>query len=464
MKDINGKYLLINRQFEKLFDTTNEKICGLDDYALFPDSAADKFREHDEQVVRSKKHIEVDENVPQKDGEHSYISVKFPLFDLHGEVIGVGGISTDMTEHRKTEEALRRSQKMEAVGQLTGGIAHDFNNILSIILGNIELLKIEMGHNEKALKRLFSIDKAGQRAAKLTKQLLSFSRGQAGERSIAHINKLLKDMDALVARSITPEIDVNYHLMDELWLVEINPGDFEDALLNIIINARDAMDGHGNLTIETRNAILDEAYCKLNPEIIPGEYVELVITDTGHGISAEEQEKIFEPFFTTKEHGKGTGLGLAMVFGFVKRSKGIIKCYSEMGIGTSFRIFFPKAVGELEQKQSNKNDVDEMLSGMETILVVDDEPELLELAEASLSAIGYQIITGTDGVDALNKLTENPEIDMLFSDVVMPGGINGFELADQAVAQRPDLKVLLTSGYTGNQPPEEGTQAGTPIF
>lgn len=244
--------------------------------------------------------------------------------------------------------------------------------------------------------------------------------------------------------------------MDELWLVEINPGDFEDALLNIIINARDAMDGHGNLTIETRNAILDEAYCKLNPEIIPGEYVELVITDTGHGISAEEQEKIFEPFFTTKEHGKGTGLGLAMVFGFVKRSKGIIKCYSEMGIGTSFRIFFPKAVGELEQKQSNKNDVDEMLSGMETILVVDDEPELLELAEASLSAIGYQIITGTDGVDALNKLTENPEIDMLFSDVVMPGGINGFELADQAVAQRPDLKVLLTSGYTGKSTARRG--------
>ena len=290
--------------------------------------------------------------------------------------------------------------------------------------------------------------KAGQRATDLTKQLLSFSRGQAAESSITDINQVIKEMESLISRSVTPEVEVANQFAGDLWHTEIDPGDFEDSLLNLIINARDAMAGHGHLTIETRNATLDAAYCDQNPGISPGEYVELAVSDNGEGISHEQQERIFEPFYTTKDKGKGTGLGLAMVFGFVKRSGGQIKCYSEVGIGTTFHIYLPRAEGEVQQNAQNGEQAETLPRGTETILVVDDEPALVELARESLEALGYRVLTASDGRQALERLAEEPTIDLLFSDVVMPGGINGYELAKQATAIQPDLKVQLTSGYT----------------
>ncbi|MEN8168843.1 MAG: bacteriohemerythrin, partial [Pseudomonadota bacterium] len=341
-------------------------------------------------------------------------------------------------------------QKMDAIGQLTGGIAHDFNNILAVILGNLELLKLQISPDDKAGKRVESIQKAAGRAASLTKQLLNFSRHQATQVARTDINRLIEEMDSLLTRSLTPEVEVECQFSKGLWLTEIDPGDFEDALLNLSINARDAMAGHGHLTIETRNTTLDAAYCSQNAGAIPGEYIELSVSDSGEGIPTKQQERIFEPFYTTKEQGMGTGLGLAMVYGFVKRSGGLIKVYSEPGVGTTFRLYLPRAEGDGQSDSLGQNGEQNLIlpRGIETLLVVDDEAGLLELAKESLEALGYRVLTADDGQQALKQLAEDPTIDFLFSDVVMPGGINGYELAEQATASRPDLKVLLTSGYT----------------
>ena len=357
-------------------------------------------------------------------------------------------ISNETRGRKLAEDAQRRSQKMDAIGKLTGGIAHDFNNLLGIILGNLELLENYLTGDEKSLKRIKAIEKAGVRAANLTRQLLSFSRREAKQESVININQLINEMMDLVQRSLTPEIEVKYILCEDLWLAKIDAGDFEDALLNLCINARDSMTGHGSLTIETHNLNLDEAYCKQNPGLSPGKYLELTVTDTGEGVQNELKDRIFEPFFTTKDQGKSTGLGLAMVYAFVKRSNGYIKCDSEVGMGATFRIFLPKEAEDVLTSRENISQVENIPHGKETILVVDDEEGLVALAKDILEAQGYQVLTACDGKRALEQLTQNPEIDLLFSDVVMPNGISGYELAEQAVANQHNLKVLLTSGYT----------------
>lgn len=365
-----------------------------------------------------------------------------------GQPVALRGYFFDITRLKHTEQALRRSQKMEAMGLLTGGIAHDFNNILSIILGNLELMQDQQLMDEKAQTRFATIDHALQRAIKLTGQLLSFSRHEVTSEKNTDINQLIESMHELIAHSLTPEVEVERHLDDELWTAIMEPGDFEDALVNLAINARDAMHGCGKLTIETHNCILDEAYCELNPAATPGGYVQLVVSDSGEGISFEQQERIFEPFFTTKEQGKGTGLGLSMVFGFVKRSGGTIKVYSEMGIGTTFCIYLPRAQTKEQTLKENIVQTKVMQRGQETILAVDDEASLLSLAYETLTNLGYRVLTANNACQAQEVFASEPGINLLFSDVVMPGGMNGFELAEKLVGERPQLKVLLTSGYT----------------
>ena len=355
------------------------------------------------------------------------------------------GIARDITEEQATERQLRRTKKMDAIGQLTGGIAHDFNNILGIILGNLDLLERQIPDDDKARKRVRTIQKSAQRAADLTRQLLGFSRRQTARMAVTDINRVMGEMESLIAHSVTPQVEIENKLADDLWLTEIDPGDFQDALLNLIFNARDAMAGRGLLTLETRNCTLDADYCALNPGAEPGEYVCLTVSDRGEGIPLEQQERIFEPFFSTKS--QGTGLGLSMVYGFVQRSKGNIKVNSEPGIGTCFRLYLPRATGEEQQNRQNAEHSGTEVRGTETLLVVDDEPSLLDLAEESLQALGYRVLTAGNGRQALERLAEEPGIALLFSDVVMPGGINGYELAADATAQRPGLKVLLTSGY-----------------
>jgi signal transduction histidine kinase/ActR/RegA family two-component response regulator len=357
-------------------------------------------------------------------------------------------IAKEMTGRKMAEDAQRRSQKMDAIGQLTGGIAHDFNNLLCIILGNLELLEMYVSQDKKTHKRIKVIEKAGMRAAKLTKQLLSFSRREAKEVSTVNVNRVISEMTEIIKRSLTPEIEVKYILSEDLWVTEIDAGDFEDTLLNLCINARDSMAGHGKLTIETHNANIDEDDCKQNVGLNPGQYIELIVSDNGEGIPKDLREKIFEPFFTTKDQGKGTGLGLAMVYAFVKRSNGYIKYDSKMGVGTSFHIYLPKENGEEDRIRQNDKQSESIPHGKETILVVDDEEALMEMAKVMLEAQGYRVLTAGDGRQALVQLAQDSTIDLLFSDIVMPNGMSGYELAEQATANRQDLKVLFASGFS----------------
>ena len=346
---------------------------------------------------------------------------------------------------------LRQSHKMDAVGQLTGGIAHDFNNILGIIIGNLELLKYEISGNDEALKRVVTIDEVTQRAAVLVRQLLGFSRLQATDVVVININRLILDMDILIKRSITPEVEVELQLADSLWSTGINLGDFQDSLLNIILNAHDAMPNGGRLTIETSNCTLNAAYCSQNPNLVVGEYVKLSVSDTGTGITSEQQDKIYEPFYTTKEVGKGVGLGLSMVFGFITRSKGHIEVESEPRSGTTFHLYLPRAAEQAITDNIVEQKTEALPRGSETILAVDDEKELLDLAKESLETLGYSVLTANNGKEALKRLAEHSDISLLFSDVIMPDGMSGYELALTAHELYPSLKVLVTSGFTNKR-------------
>ncbi len=350
-------------------------------------------------------------------------------------------------DHEKAEMQLRHTQKMEAIGQLTGGIAHDFNNILAIILGNIDLLETQVAKDESAVKRAGTIRKSAERAAALTRKLLIFAGNHAIEVVSADLHRVVADMENLIARSLTPEIEVTHRFSENLWQTEINVGDFEDALINLVLNARDAMPGGGSLRLEANNSTLDAADCDQDHGANPGEYVEIAVSDTGEGISQEKQSRVFDPFFTTKGTGKGTGLGLAMVYGFVKRSGGYVKVYSELGIGSSFKLYLPRAKKQGKPQQSADVKARRSHAGMQTVLAVDDEVELLALARTQLEGLGYRVLTATNGNEALTRLSEDPTITLLFSDVVMPGGMNGYQLAELATANWPALKVLLTSGF-----------------
>jgi len=369
------------------------------------------------------------------------------------------GIARDITDEQHMQLQLRRTQKMDAVGQLTGGIAHDFNNILGIILGNIELIQGQISEDDKIANKIESIRKSAKRASDLTGQLLRFSGRQAITVESINVNDVITHMDTLIGRSVTPQIKIKHFFAEDLWPTSVDPGDFEDALLNLVINAHDAMNGCGQITIETANYHIDDGFCRLNPGAVSGNYVLLAVSDTGSGIPADIQERLFEPFFTTKADGKGTGLGLAMVYGFIKRSLGYIKVYSELNIGTTFRVYLPRADYVEKGVEQELPTTNRLLGGCgEVILVVDDEAGLLELAVETLENLGYKTITASSGEQALECLQEHPEIQMLFSDVVMPGRLNGYQLAEQACARYPSLSILLTSGFTSKSAISNGQE------
>jgi PAS domain S-box-containing protein len=357
----------------------------------------------------------------------------------------------DISEQKQTEAALRRSQKMEAVGQLTGGIAHDFNNLLGIITGNLELLERTVRGNEVGQRRVDTALRSARRGADLTRRLLSFSRQdpKAQGKVLTDINEAVSGMQEMVQRSLTRMIEVRTRLATDAWPADINRSEFEDCLLNLCLNARDAMPDGGTLTIETANLEIDAEFRRADPNMTPGCYVLVSVSDTGMGIPKEIVDRIFEPFFTTKERGKGTGLGLSMAYGFAKRSGGHIRVYSEPGIGTTFRLYLPKASrGEAVEDLSDQVSV-AMPAGSEHVLVVDDEPHLAEIAGEFLSELGYRVTIRTDAAEALSLLGKNSDIDLLFTDVVMPHGLDGYGLGRTAREMGHGCAVLLTSGFTG---------------
>lgn len=372
------------------------------------------------------------------------------LHDFTGKKM-ICSFAEDISKRKHAEKLLQRSQKMDAMGQLTGGIAHDFNNILNIILGNLELLKHGLaGTSETNLKRIDSIHNAGQRAADLTKQLLSFSRFKPSKQEVTNINDIVEKMENLITRSMTPEIAVTNQFENNLWLTMIDRGDMEDALLNLCFNARDAITAHGKIIISTRNVTIDAIFSEHASNASEGEYVELTVMDNGIGIPAEQQEHIFEPFYTTKSEGKGTGLGLSMVYGFVQRSGGFIDVKSSTDAGTSIKLYLPRYNGPgCMPAQDNNHKSTSLPCGTETLLIVDDEVALLEIATSLLERLGYTVYTATNGEQAWQRLHQKPAINLVFSDVVMPGKLNGYELAGRVHAEFPEIKILLTSGYIG---------------
>ena len=357
------------------------------------------------------------------------------------------GFIRDLTTRQRMEEELRQSQKMEAVGQLTGGLAHDFNNLLTVIIGNLEMLEMSLEDpNQREL--LTEAQEAAQDGAKLTSQLLAFGRRQPLNPTTTDVAPLVSNFSDLLRRTLGESVELNIRVTGSGHLCVVDAPQLQNALLNLAINARDAMPHGGNLTIDISRVRLDADYAQMYSEIRIGRYVLVAVTDTGSGMSEEVRQRAFEPFFTTKPTGAGTGLGLSMVYGFVKQSGGNIQLYSELGQGTSVRIFLPLAEADQTSDELGPSGMGmPMPRGTETILVVEDDARVRRVTVARLRSLGYQVIEADSGATALASLAAHPEIAMIFTDVVMPGGMNGDELAETALVAKPNLKVLFTSGY-----------------
>ncbi len=357
-------------------------------------------------------------------------------------------VIAEIGERRQAEVALAQAQKMETIGQLTGGVAHDFNNLLQVVSGNLQLLARDVAGDERAERRVANAMAGVGRGAKLAAQLLAFGRRQALEPKVVNVTRFVRGMDDMLRRAIGEGIDVETVFGGGLWNTFIDPGQIENALLNLAINARDAMNGAGRLTIELANAHLDDAYARSHDEVKAGQYVMLAVSDTGTGMSPDVVEKVFEPFFSTKSEGKGTGLGLSMVYGFVKQSGGHVKIYSEVGEGTTIRLYLPRAMAAEDVEVAV--DTGPIAGGTETVLVVEDDEDVRGTVVELLSELGYRVLKAVDAQSALNVVESGIPIDLLFTDVVMPGTLKSPEMARRARQRLPGLAVLFTSGYTEN--------------
>jgi len=392
----------------------------------------------------------------RKDGTRFLANVVVDAIrDDDGTLIGYAKITRDVTEQRETQraleearEALFQAQKMEAIGQLTGGIAHDFNNLLHVIGGNLQLLSRDIFGNQRAEQRVQNAMAGVARGAKLASQLLAFGRRQPLLPKVVNVGRLVRDMDELLRRSLGETIEVETIVSGGLWNTLVDPVNVENALLNLALNGRDAMSGQGRLTIEVGNAFLDDSYARAHAEVTPGQYVMLAVTDTGSGIPPEILEKVFEPFFTTKPEGKGTGLGLSMVYGFIKQSGGHIKIYSELGQGTTIKLYLPRSTAN--EDAIVPADDGKIVGGNETILVAEDDEEVREVVVAMLNDLGYRVLRAKDAESALVIIESGVPVDLLFTDIVMPGKLKSTELARQARQRLPNLEVVFTSGYTEN--------------
>jgi signal transduction histidine kinase/CheY-like chemotaxis protein len=357
---------------------------------------------------------------------------------------------SDMTKRAQAEGVLREAQKMQAIGQLTGGIAHDFNNLLQVILGNLEFVRVKLDGDAKLQQRIERAAWAAERGATLTGQLLAFARKQPLAPAPVDLAATMPDLIPLLRRTLGEHIEVRYVETAGLWPAMADPAQLESAVLNLALNARDAMPSGGRLTIELGNKVIDDLYARHNAEVTPGDYAMVAVSDTGHGMTPEILARVFEPFFTTKPDGKGTGLGLAMVFGFVKQSGGHVKIYSEPGEGTTVKIYLPRAVGAAIAIQPMGVPV-ELPRGTGTLLLVEDEAAVREVACAILTDLGYRVLEAADGEEALRVFGAHAgSVDLLLTDVVLPGRVRGRELAERVQALRPDLPVVFMSGYTEN--------------
>ncbi len=387
-------------------------------------------------------------------GDLNYFEVKIEADrNSQGDVETIFGTCQCVTERKTLERKYLQAQKMEAVGQLTGGVAHDFNNLLMVVIGNLQLVEQLVKNDERALKRIRAAADAAERGSELTKRMLAFSRQQTLQNKNLDVNSLVGRMSDILHHAVGASVSLEIQPAGDIWPIKADATMLETAILNLCITARDAMlPKGGRLTIETANRVLDAAWCKEMEDIQPGEYVEIAVTDTGCGIAPENLEKVFQPFFTTKGPEAGSGLGLSMIYGFAKQSGGHIKIYSEVGHGTTMRMFLPRLKAAAPAaEQPTANVVLKLATPVPlhkpTVLVVEDNPSVRDVAAAMIEDMGYEVIVAASGAEGLKAIEDRPDIDLVLSDVIMAGGMNGPEMAQKALSVRPELKVLFMSGY-----------------
>lgn len=423
------------------------------DAAIDQDAEVQKWRDHMATLDRHEPFRKFEYRGRDSAGRLHYFSVNGqPVFAEDGRFMGYRGSATDLTSQHETEERLRQSQKMDAIGQLTGGVAHDFNNVLTVITGTIEIIQEGLADKPQLAAIAQLIDDAASRGAEITSQLLTFARRQPLEPREIDVNGLVVETAKLLRPILGEHVEIVTRLADDAWLAMADPSQLSSAIVNLAVNARDAMPDGGRLTLETANRELASTG---NGDGDAGSYVMVAVADTGHGIPADIRDRVFEPFFTTKGLGRGTGLGLSMVYGFAKQSGGTVAIESEEGRGTVMRLFLPRSAGEAVAR-TGPVAAPAPARGHETILVVEDDPLVQGYVIAQLGSLGYRTLTASDGATALALVDQGASFDLLFTDIIMPGGMNGRELAEAVRLRRPGVRVLYTSGYTDNTIVHEG--------
>jgi PAS domain S-box-containing protein len=457
LKDPDGVFISCNKMFCSLLNLYPEDIIGRTDYDFWSESMADFFREKDRRVVDAGQALSNEERMPGPDGEELVLdTIKAPVFFSDGKFMGVLGIARDITarvqaeeEKVKLQEQLNQAQKIESVGRLAGGMAHDFNNMLSVIRGNADLAEQEAGLSSRVKEYLHEIVQAADRSADLTRQLLAFARKEDVSPRLIRLNNALGGMLKMLQRLIGEDIELEWIPGEAVWSVTMDPSQLDHILVNLCINARDAIKNDGRIAIETRNIKIDEDFCQNHPDARPGEFVILAVTDNGEGIPKAVLPNIFDPFFTTKVRDKGTGLGLSTVYGVTRQAGGFITVYSEPGLGAVFHIYLPRAQGSdtTEPKQEKHNDSSK---GTETVLLVEDEGAILSMITNTLEKHGYTVIATESPVKAIELAAQfQDRIDLLLTDVIMPK-ITGKDLFDIIKKDRPDIRVIFMSGYTSD--------------
>jgi two-component system, cell cycle sensor histidine kinase and response regulator CckA len=452
IKDVDGRYLMINSSGAASLGRTVAEMIGKHDRELFATETAALMMDRDREVIATRKSQTFQETRGTAELTRHYLTTKGVYRDHDGKVIGLFGISRDVTDLKRLEDQLRQAQKLEAVGKLAGGIAHDFNNLLTVINGCAELALAELGGSSGS-ELLSEIHEAGQRAANLTHQLLAFSRQQVLNAQVIDLNHALQQVGKLLKRVIGEDVELGFELDPALGLVKVDPTQFEQAIVNLAVNARDAMPQGGRLRLETRNVELDQAFAASHPDVRSGRYAQVTVSDSGQGMDSATLARIFDPFFTTKPVGKGTGLGLAMVYGFLKQSGGHVEVESALGRGTTFRLYVPLVSLPSVEAPPRRSEAPESTGGAETILLVEDEEAVRRLCMRVLSASGYNMLEARNGEDAIELMTHLPtQIDLLVTDLVMPR-MGGRQLAAKLRERSPTLRILFLSGYTEDASP-----------
>jgi PAS domain S-box-containing protein len=447
LKDRNLVYVSCNENYARDLRISPDDILGKTDFDFFPGDLAEKYRADDRRIIESGKTEDLEERYVQDGKKFDIHTLKTPVKDADGKVIGVLGIFRDITERKRLEEQLHEAMKMEAMGRLAGGVAHDFNNALTSIMAISQILLEDLASSHPIYEDIKEIRGSAERCANLTRQLLAFARRQPLEPKVLNLNEVVINIEKMLSRVIGEDIELFKSLDPELGNTKADVGQMEQIIVNLAVNARDAMPGGGKLTIETANVTLDPEYASKNLGVTPGPYVRLAMSDTGVGMDEETRAKAFEPFFTTKGPGKGTGLGLPTVYGIVKQSGGNISVYSETGQGTTLKIYLPRVEEEAEEVGGREPAPTKPLRASETILLVEDEEGVRRTTKRILIKSGYQVLEAGNGQEALELCGRHPgPIHLLITDVVMPG-MSGKELTDRLALSFPAMKFLYVSGY-----------------